>query len=335
MSTIEEKIAQMYDSQLKFQKEQLDTDYMQAVLDLDAQQRKNQQATDANLNRTAVEAQKAAVNNAELQNAYGLSSGTRAQARLAQENQLQADMTALRAAQQNADADVERQRSLLAQEYASAIRKAQAENDLAKAQALYAAAQEEEEKLLAKQEAAGKLMAEVAGDYSLLGKLYGLSEKEVAALAGATTKREPEAPTSATPPVNGGDLISEQTGIPAIPPQFTTLMGSATGTSTPTTPTVPTEPAMPVDVYKDIVSEVTGNKPAVPDSEQPEQNSDLPVDQDSIDALGFGLISEEYLNELVEAGIVEEYVEDGKIKFRKKKVSSAGSALNPWWKRGI
>lgn len=335
MSTTEEMIKNMYESQLKFQKEQLDTDYKQAILDLDAQQKKNQQTTDANLNRTAVEAQKAAVNNAELHNAYGLSSGTRAQARLAQENQLQADMTALRAAQQNADADVERQRSLLAQAYSSEIRKAQAENDLAKAEALYASAKEEEDRLLAKQEAAGKLMAEVAGDYSLLGKLYGLSEKEVAALAGATTKGEPEAPTSATPPVNGGDLISEQTGIPAIPSQFTALMGSATGTSTPTTPTVPTEPAMPVDVYKDIVSEVTGNKPAVPDSEQPEQNSDLPVDQDSIAALGFGPISEEHLNELVEAGIVEEYVEDGKIKFRKKKVSSAGSALNPWWKRGI
>jgi hypothetical protein len=66
-----------------------------------------------------------------------------------------------------------------------------------------------------------------------------------------------------------------------------------------------------------------------------EEETDLPIDQDSIDALGFGPISEEYLNELVEAGIVEEYVEDGRIKFRKKKVSNPGSALNPWWKRGI
>lgn len=185
MSTTEEKIAKMYEAQLKSQKEQIGTDYDQAVSDLDAQQQKNQQITDANLNRTAVEAQKAAVNNAELHNAYGLSSGTRAQARLAQENQLQADMTALRAAQQNADADTERQRSLLAKEYASAIRQAQAENDLAKAQALYAAAEEEEERLLAKQEAAAKLMAD-AGDYSRLGTLYGLSKNEIAALSGDT-----------------------------------------------------------------------------------------------------------------------------------------------------
>ena len=340
MPTIEEKIAQMYESQLKSQKEQLDTDYMQAILDLDAQQRKNQQATDANLNRTAVEAQKAAVNNAELHNAYGLSSGTRAQARLAQENQLQADMTALRAAQQNADADVERQRSLLAQAYSSEIRKAQAENDLAKAEALYASAKEEEEKLLAKQEAAGKLMAEVAGDYSLLGKLYGLSEEEIAALAGK--KKEPgktDAPENSTgPTVSNEPPTSPPTDsfIDAVQNAVNNVLGAVSGiTGKPTTPTTPTAPPMTPDVYKDIVSEVTGNKHAVSDREQPEQDNDLPVDQDSIDALGFGPISEEYLNELVEAGIVEEYVEDGKIKFRKKKVSSAGSALNPWWKRGI
>jgi hypothetical protein len=46
-------------------------------------------------------------------------------------------MTALRAQQQASDAEVERQRSLLGQEYASAIRQAQADNDMAKAQALY------------------------------------------------------------------------------------------------------------------------------------------------------------------------------------------------------
>lgn len=274
MSTTEEMIKNMYESQLKSQKEQLDTDYMQAVLDLDAQQKKNQQITDTNLNRTAVEAQKAAVNNAELHNAYGLSSGARAQARLAQENQLQSDMTALRAAQQNADADVERQRSLLAQEYASAIRQAQAENDLAKAEALYAAAKEEENKLLAKQEAAGKLMAEVTGDYSLLGKLYGLSDEEIAALAGGN--RQTESP------------VEESTVTP--------------------------------DVYEET------------EAENPENYADLPIDEASVDALGFGPITAETLEKLIADGVIEEYVEDGYVKYRRKKVTRPGAALNPWWK---
>lgn len=280
MSTTEEKIAQMYESQLKTQKEQLDTDYKQAVLGLDAQQKKNQQATDANLNRTAVEAQKAAVNNAELHNAYGLSSGARAQARLAQENQLQSDMTALRAAQQNADADVERQRSLLAQEYASAIRQAQAENDLAKAEALYASAKEEENKLLAKQEAAGKLIAEVTGDYSLLGKLYGLSDEEIAALAGGS--RQTESPVA------------------------------------PTTPTAPT--VTPEEVKAEA------------EAKNPENYADLPIDEASVDALGFGPLTAEALEKLIADGVVEEYVEDGYIKYRRKKVTNPGAALNPWWR---
>lgn len=271
MSTTEEMIKKMYDSQLKSQKEQLDTDYTKALSDLVAQQEKNQQATDANLNRTAVEAQKAAVNNAELHNAYGLSSGARAQARLAQENQLQADMTAIRTAQQAADADTERQRSLMAQEYTSAIRQAQAENDLAKAQALYAAAEEADARLLARQEAAAKLMAE-AGDYSRLGALYGLSEQEIAALSGKKTE------------------------VPATVPDF----------------------------VRNIWSSVNGAQPGmVPTVTTKNTEGEPEVDMNSVLALGYGPLSEERLAQLVEQGIVEEYAENGYIRFRKKAPESA------------
>lgn len=325
MSTTEEMIEKMYASQLKSQKEQLDTDYKQAVLDLDAQQKKNQQTTDANLNRTAVEAQKAAVNNAELHNAYGLSSGTRAQARLAQENQLQADMTALRAAQQNADADVERQRSLLAQEYTSAIRQAQAENDLAKAEALYAAAKEEEEKLLARQEAGAKLMAGTAKDYSLLGKLYGLSDEQIAILNGekkeevetpTTTPETPETPTEPTEPDTPG---TQDTTPPQAQPD-----PNGTGSNGWTD----WDDGSWFDAVKEQIDK---SKPAEGEGEE---GGDLPVDQESILALGFGMLSAEALEKLVEDGVIEEYVENGRIKFRRKKVSNPGAALNPWWKQG-
>lgn len=147
MTTLEEQIKNMYTGKAASDKEQLTADYQKADSELTAQQQKAQKATDANLTRTAVEAQKAAVNNSEYYAAAGLSSGAKAQARLSQENQLQADLTALRAQQQQTDADIERQRGLLGQEYASAIRKAQSDNDLQMAQALYGLAEKEDERL--------------------------------------------------------------------------------------------------------------------------------------------------------------------------------------------
>ena len=174
-------INQMYDSSLAAQKAQLEQDYEQGLSDLDRQQQQAQKQTDANLSRTYVEAEKARKNYAEVQNAYGLTSGAMAQARLAQDNQQQADMTAIRAAHQTADAEIERQRGLLGKEYAAAIAQAQANNDLARAEALYAAAKEEEARLLAQQENAAALMAGV-GDYSLYAQLYGLTPEQLAKL---------------------------------------------------------------------------------------------------------------------------------------------------------
>lgn len=179
--TITEQLNKLYDSQLASKKEQLTQVYDQNVSNLDAQKEEAAKQTQKNLTRTAVESQQAQKNYAEIQNAYGLSSGAMSQARLAQDNQLQADLTALRAAQQNTDDNIERQRTLLAKEYTSAIAEAQAANDLARAQALYAEAKEQDDKLNAQKEAAAQLMAS-AGDFSLYANLYGLTPEQVAAL---------------------------------------------------------------------------------------------------------------------------------------------------------
>lgn len=181
MSTPKEMLKQMYDSQLASQKSQLQTDYENALSDLDDQKAQAQKTTDKNINLTRTEAQKEAVSAAEYYNAAGLSSGAKAQARLSQDNQLLANLTAIRAAQQEADASVEKQRALLAKEYTAAIQQAQADNDLARAQALYEEAKEAEEKLLAKQEAAAGIMAQ-GGDFSRYGELYGLSDAEIQTL---------------------------------------------------------------------------------------------------------------------------------------------------------
>jgi transcriptional regulator with GAF, ATPase, and Fis domain len=108
-----------------------------------------------------------------------------AQARLAQDNQLQGDLTTLRAAQQNIDAVIERERGTLAQQYAAAIQQAQANNDLARAQALFEAAQQEEARLNQQKANAANLMAGV-GDYARLAELYGLTAEELALLMGKT-----------------------------------------------------------------------------------------------------------------------------------------------------
>ena len=183
----EEYINKMYDSSLSSQKEALKQNYDQGTTDLEREQQKQQKATDANLTRTYVEANKAAKNYNEVQHAYGLTSGAMAQARLAQDNQLQGDLTAIRAAQQSVDADIERQRTLLSQQYASAIAKAQADNDLQRAQALYAAAKEDEDRLLQQQKEAGNLMASV-GDFSILANIYGLTPEQLALLQGGGTR---------------------------------------------------------------------------------------------------------------------------------------------------
>lgn len=176
-------INKMYDGSLESQKQTLTQNYDTGVSDIAASAEKQRKATDANLNRTYVESAKAAKNYGEVQNAYGLSSGAMAQARLAQDNQLQADLTALRAAQTDSDAQFERQRNLLAKEYSAAIAKAQADNDYQRAQALYNAAKADEDQLMQMQKEAGNLMAGV-GDYSILAKLYGLTDEQLALLTG-------------------------------------------------------------------------------------------------------------------------------------------------------
>lgn len=152
MATSDELLKKMYDSNLASQKAALQSDYDAAVADLNAQKAANQQQAQNNIRLTKTEADRSAVNAAEYYEAAGLSSGAKAQARVAQDNQLLADLTAIRAAQQQGDIDIERQRGLLGQQFAAAIREAQANNDMARAQALYEQAKEAEANLLKQQQ---------------------------------------------------------------------------------------------------------------------------------------------------------------------------------------
>jgi hypothetical protein len=189
MANQKELIDKMYGSNLESTKQQLTQNYNQNVSALDQQQQENAKITQKNLNTTAVEAERNRKNYNEVQNAYGLSSGAMAQARLAQDNQLQADMATIRAAQQTADQNIAREKNLLAQQLQSEIAKAQSENDMEKAQALYQLAKEEDARLLEKQKQAAGSMAS-AGDFSLYGQVYGLTPDQVATLTSQYQKEQ-------------------------------------------------------------------------------------------------------------------------------------------------
>lgn len=133
----EEMIRKMYEASLAANKSQLESDYNQNLSNLDSeastigstyyeQQRQAQAQSDRN--RQAFQ---------EYANARGLNSGTGGQAELAQQNQLAANMNNLRQSEAEKRAEIERQRQLLGQQYQSAIQKAQADNDLNLAKALY------------------------------------------------------------------------------------------------------------------------------------------------------------------------------------------------------
>ena len=143
----DQQIKELYAQKLAAETEKINADYLDADKKINEEKLKAQQTTDANLNRTAVEAQKADMNRQEMYNAYGLSSGARAQARLASENQTRSDMATLRQQLQDTEAALERERTLLGEQYASAIRQAQQQNDLALTQALYDAAQKEDDRI--------------------------------------------------------------------------------------------------------------------------------------------------------------------------------------------
>lgn len=201
-------LKQMYDANLASQKAALQSDYDAALADLDAQKAAAQKQTEHNVRLTKTEADRSAVTAAEYYEAAGLSSGAKAQAKVAAENQLLADLTAIRAAQQQGDINIERQRGLLGQQYAAAIREAHANNDMARAQALYQAAKEEDARLRENQKAVAEALAGI-GDYSLYGQLYGLTPAQVQALETAYRNKngspqpEPTTPTEPTHPNEG------------------------------------------------------------------------------------------------------------------------------------
>lgn len=203
-------IRQMYEQQLAANKAQLESDYNQNVSNLAGEESKVGSNYYEQRRQTQANADRAQANYNEVANASGLNTGTRGQAQLARSNQLQSDLTTLNNAEAQNRAEIERQRTLLGQQYQNAIQKAQAENNMELAQRLYQEAVRVDESIidaskndsnraleilnmmlnqvssdrnLASEEA--RKAAEIAaagGKYGLYGKLYGLSDDVIAQL---------------------------------------------------------------------------------------------------------------------------------------------------------
>ena len=203
-------IRRMYEQQLAANKAQLESDYNQNVSGLDSEASKIGSNYYEQRRQTQANADRSQASYNEMANASGLNSGTGGQAALSRSNQLQSDLTALGNAEAQNRAEIERQRTLLGQQYQNAIQKAQVENNMELAQRLYQEAVRVDESIidaskndsnraleilnmmlnqvssdrnLASEEA--RKAAEIAaagGKYGLNGKLYGLSDDVIAQL---------------------------------------------------------------------------------------------------------------------------------------------------------
>lgn len=141
-------IKSMYEASLKAQEEALRASYEKNTGALDYQESKLAPTYDAAANNAGAQAAIQRANFNESANASGLNTGAGSQAELSMRNAEAANISAIRKAQADAQAELDYQRSQLTLEYQNAIREAIAKNELEKAQALYEEAKRVDESLV-------------------------------------------------------------------------------------------------------------------------------------------------------------------------------------------
>lgn len=160
---------QMYDAQLKSQLAALESAYHENLAELERNQAETDAAYNEQKRQTQGNSERSAANWRELANAQGLNTGAMGQAALAQNNQLQSNLNTLGAAQAQALANIQSQRTLLGKQYQLQILQAQADNDFERAQQLYSEAVRQDEILREQEQQAMSMMQ------SLLSKVDGVS----------------------------------------------------------------------------------------------------------------------------------------------------------------
>lgn len=119
----------------------------------------------------------------EMFNAAGLSSGGRAQGAIAQSNTLQGELSALELAEAQALAEIESQRTQLANQYQGRVREAIMNNEMDKAAALYEEAIRYDNAMVDAAKEKAKMLASI-GDYSGYAAL-GYTPEQIAAFEAA------------------------------------------------------------------------------------------------------------------------------------------------------
>ena len=142
-SNADEYINKLYDKVHDTHKEQLTNAYAANTEAIDTQQKNTQQQAQQYTDRANTEVQKVA----QAYKPANVSNSVNAQVALATENQQKANTAAISNQQQVANAEYERLRKLYADQFTAAIKQAQADNDMARAQQLYEAAKAKENEL--------------------------------------------------------------------------------------------------------------------------------------------------------------------------------------------
>lgn len=187
----EDAINKIYNANAQAQQLKLQQDRDSKLSDLEAQQLQQQRATDTALTDAYTAALRSSRNAAEAQAAYGMGSGTAAQAALARELGLQQDLTDLRTLQLGKDASAGMDAYDVTAAYRKALESANSENELKRAQSLYGAAENEENNLIEQQKWLAQQLA-ARGDHSVLDKLYGLTQEQIDRLYPNYTPASPQ-----------------------------------------------------------------------------------------------------------------------------------------------
>ena len=179
----EASINEIYDNQMEAERLGLQAEHEKAISDLEAKRQEKQSETDKKLTQAYVDALKKAKNYSEVQTAYGQGSGTAAAARIAQDTELQRDLTNLRLAQMGANAGYGMEGFDIGKAYRDKLYKSQDEINRKRAEELLKAAEKEEETLYNTQLQLGQQLAK-QNNYSVLGKLYGLTQDQIDRIQG-------------------------------------------------------------------------------------------------------------------------------------------------------
>ena len=212
-------INQIYDMAAQQIQAQLEQDYAEQVAGFDRAEQENNRNYQSNVNQALANAAKDRISFAETANAYGLTSGSAAQASLSMQNQTSQNINQLRTAQQTAQQEITLQRETAKTQYEAAIREAIANNDYQRAQALYNEAIRVDDSLVANgQNVANAIMnyintvinynqqneqtdyeqqltaaeyAAAMGDYTLMGQLFGWSQDQINRLNNSWAAQNP------------------------------------------------------------------------------------------------------------------------------------------------